>query len=237
MSTRKNGFTVALAILGIFFCVYQGIAIAGSKSDKSHSVIKSSPQREVKNIKPAPEFPIEKYEKYVSVLESSNEQLGASMNRFGAMFSLLSLLVTLLLGIVGTGVVAAAVLIFRQEREYFRGVVSGAISSLRANHNQVSDYLKKTDQVISSLKAEMKASSHEQKERLQNALNKMESARVSLSKLVASVPSSNGIKVAHKCSQCGSHSEYPSSPEFSAEGEIPVQCPKCNHVDIVKVAA
>jgi hypothetical protein len=237
---------LSLALLTVF-CFHSSTALfaAQSKSEKSHQA-KVNPQREVKSVKPVMEPEPDK--KYISSIETANVQLGSSLNRFNLMFGVLSLMVTFLMGVLGLGVFSAAFIIFRHEREYFRNLLQGTLRSLRANHDQVTEQVKKTDNVISNLKSEMKSASQDQKAKLQLVLNQFEAARVSLSKLVPPAPSkdhqdglltqtSAGFKLTHKCTHCGSHFDHPPGTQFALEEEFPIECPKCKKIDIVKIAA
>lgn len=193
--------------------------------------------------------------RYIDVLEKTNQQLSLWSNPYGIIIAALSVLFTVL-------TIVAVVIIYRQgseykeklelDRKFYREKMSEFLNSqkqiIEEKSKTAEELSQKIDSILEEYKKKLEESSESQKEEIQKAIDKLEIEKLSLrrdvgpitvtpnfdySSLSAVAMSDVFSRKLHKCSHCGfGFYVEPGSPMATIAGPK-VTCPMCQNTDYI----
>lgn len=186
-------------------------------------------------------------EKYIQILEKTNQQLSMAHNPYGIMVGILTILIAFLS-------IAAIIIIYRQGRDYqsklekdrtelrkkFDDFLDSQMAIIKEKNETADKLNKKVDLIINEYKKQLEESSASQKNEIQQIIDKLELEKISLSKNTGPMtvtPNSNyGSSIGSpflklcKCPHCGygfNVDVLSPAASFSMFGNKTVTCPQC----------
>ncbi len=187
---------------------------------------------------------------YISLLEKTNQQLSFWYNPYGIMVGTLAVLFTAL-------TIVAAVIIYRQSREYkdrleadrklyknqFDDFLASQMKIIEQRSAEAGELSKKFDKIIDQYQEKLESSTEKQKEEIQKAIDKLEQEKITLNQGVGPLtvtPNLTGLGLINSfnkhciCSNCGYgfFVDTLGVAGFTVGGTT-VNCPKCGSVNIL----
>ena len=192
-------------------------------------------------------------ERYIQILEKTNQQLSLWANPYGVMVGALAVLFTVL-------AIVAAVIIYRQSKDYkeklqadreqYSKSLNEFLASQKAiiekREKQVIEVEKDIDKLLKEYEKKLSASSEKQKAEIKKAIQKLEEEKLSLGGKIGPITvSPNGFNFDttayglgnnhHNCKNCGFgffiKNHWSTLSTLSMNHTI--TCPKCGSVDSI----
>lgn len=188
-------------------------------------------------------------EKYVQILEKTNQQLSMAHNPYGIMVGIL----TILIAIVS---IATAVVLFRQGRDYqsrlekdraeqkkkFDDFLETQMKIIKERNKTAKKLNEKVDLIIDEYKKQLEESSVSQKEEIQRAIDKLEAEKLSINAFEPTTVTPNqfsttasilGLQKTCTCTNCGFGFYVDTSSNNYLTMGTTATCPKCGSVNMV----